>query len=171
MLRMADAAWGGKTDDYATGFAKIVGMKGNVVTFSKNSAQLAALFAQDEIWAAPVARFTWSQMLKTGLPLKWSIPAEGQAAGMNVMGIVAGSKNADLAYQLMDFWLSKEVQTQLATNLVDSPVNKDVRLSVAAAQFNTYGADQISSLKFVKPETILKQRSNWMTQWNKAMSK
>ena len=27
-------------------------------------------------------------MLKTGLPLKWSIPAEGQAAGMNVMGIV-----------------------------------------------------------------------------------
>jgi len=145
--------------------------EGNVVTFSKNSAQLAALFAQDEIWAAPVARFTWSQMLKTGLPLKWSIPAEGQAAGMNVMGIVAGSKNADLAYQLMDFWLSKEVQTQLATNLVDSPVNKDVRLSVAAAQFNTYGADQISSLKFVKPETILKQRSNWMTQWNKAMSK
>ena len=67
--------------------AKIVGMKGNVVTFSKNSAQLAALFAQDEIWAAPVARFTWSQMLKTGLPLKWSIPAEGQAAGMNVMGL------------------------------------------------------------------------------------
>lgn len=171
MLRMADAAWGGKSDDYATGFAKIVGLKGNVVTFSKNSAQLAALFAQDEIWAAPVARFTWSQMLKTGLPLKWSIPAEGQAAGMNVMGIVAGSKNADLAYQLMDFWLSKEVQTQLATNLVDSPVNKDVRLSVAAAQFNTYGQDQINSLKFVKPSVILKQRSGWMEQWNKAMSK
>ncbi|WP_051780146.1 ABC transporter substrate-binding protein [Janthinobacterium agaricidamnosum] len=170
MLHMADLAWGGKTPDYATGFQKIVAIKPNVVTFSKNSAQLAALFAQDEIWAAPVARFTWSQMMKTGLPLRWSVPAEGQAAGMNVMGIVAKSKNADLAYQLMDFWLSKDVQTALATNLVDSPVNKEVRLSPAAAEFNTYGADQIKSLKFVKPELILQQRSAWIAQWNKAMS-
>lgn len=171
LLRMADAAWGGKKDDYAVGFKKVVELKSNVVTFSKNSAQLAALFAQDEIWAAPVARFTWSQMMKTGLPLKWSVPVEGQAAGMNVMGIVAKSKNADLAYQLMDFWLSKDVQTQLAMNLVDSPVNKEVRLTTAAAQFNTYGKDQIDTLKFVKPELILKHRSGWMEQWNKAMSK
>ncbi|MDB5768490.1 MAG: transporter substrate-binding protein [Collimonas fungivorans] len=171
MLQMADLAWGGKSDDYATGMQKITAIKNNVVTFSKNSAQLSSLFAQDEIWAAPVARFTWSQLLKTGMPLKWSIPAEGQAAGMNVMGIVSQSKNADLAYQLIDFWLSKEVQTALAMDLVDSPVNQQVVLPKDKAEFNTYGAEQIRSLKFVKPELILKQRSNWIAQWNKAISK
>jgi putative spermidine/putrescine transport system substrate-binding protein len=171
MLQMADLAWGGKTEDYATGMQKITAIKNSVVTFSKNSAQLSSLFAQDEIWAAPVARFTWSQLQKTGMPLKWAIPAEGQAAGMNVMGIVKQSKNADLAYQLIDFWLSKEVQTALATELVDSPVNQQVVLSKEKAEFNTYGADQIRSLKFVKPEVILQQRSNWIAQWNKAISK
>ncbi|MEM4990083.1 ABC transporter substrate-binding protein [Collimonas sp. H4R21] len=171
MLQMADLAWGGKGDDYATGMQKITAIKNNVVTFSKNSAQLSSLFAQDEIWAAPVARFTWSQLLKTGMPLKWAIPAEGQAAGMNVMGIVSQSKNADLAYQLIDFWLSKEVQTALAMDLVDSPVNQQVVLPKDKAEFNTYGAEQIRSLKFVKPELILKQRSNWIAQWNKAISK
>lgn len=170
-LQMADLAWGGKGDDYATGMQKITAIKNNVVTFSKNSAQLSSLFAQDEIWAAPVARFTWSQLLKTGMPLKWAIPAEGQAAGMNVMGIVSQSKNADLAYQLIDFWLSKEVQTALAMDLVDSPVNQQVVLPKDKAEFNTYGAEQIRSLKFVKPELILKQRSNWIAQWNKAISK
>jgi putative spermidine/putrescine transport system substrate-binding protein len=119
-------AWGGKGGDY-TGMQKILSIKNNVVTFTKNSAQLSSLFAQDDL-GRPVARFTWSQLMKTGMPLKWAIPAEGQAAGMNVMGIVAGSKNADLAYQLMDFWLSKEVQTALAMELVDSPVNTQVVL-------------------------------------------
>ena len=170
-LQMADLAWGGKGGDYAAGMQKILAIKNNVVTFTKNSAQLSSLFAQDEIWAAPVARFTWAQLMKTGMPLKWAIPAEGQAAGMNVMGIVAKSKNADLAYQLMDFWLSKEVQTALAMELVDSPVNTQVVLPRDKAEFNTYGGEHIASLKFVKPEDLLKHRSGWLEQWNKGISK
>ncbi|MBG7618013.1 ABC transporter substrate-binding protein [Herbaspirillum sp. AP02] len=170
-LQMADLAWGGKGGDYAAGMQKILSIKNNVVTFTKNSAQLSSLFAQDEIWVAPVARFTWSQLMKTGMPLKWAIPAEGQAAGMNVMGIVAKSKNADLAYQLMDFWLSKDVQTALAMELVDSPVNTQVVLPKDKAEFNTYGGEHIASLKFVKPEDLLKHRSGWLEQWNKGISK
>lgn len=170
-LQMADLAWGGKGGDYAAGMQKILSIKNNVVTFTKNSAQLSSLFAQDEIWVAPVARFTWSQLMKTGMPLKWAIPAEGQAAGMNVMGIVAKSRNADLAYQLMDFWLSKDVQTALAMELVDSPVNTQVVLPKDKAEFNTYGGEHIASLKFVKPEDLLRHRSGWLEQWNKGISK
>jgi putative spermidine/putrescine transport system substrate-binding protein len=75
---------------------------------------------------------------------------------MNVMGIVAGSKNADLAYQLMDFWLSKEVQTRWRWNWSTRP---STRTCAAVTRRNSIPmADQIASLKFVKPETILKQR-------------
>jgi putative spermidine/putrescine transport system substrate-binding protein len=171
MLNMANLAWGGKTDDFATGLAKVVDLKNNVVTYSKSSAQQASLFAQDEIWAAPIPRFVWAQVLKIGMPLKWITPLEGAAAGMNVMSIVNQSKNTDLAYQLMDFWLSKDVQTALANELVDSPVNQDVQLTGAKAEFNTYGVDTIKNLKFVKPETILQQRAAWNEKWNKAMAK
>jgi putative spermidine/putrescine transport system substrate-binding protein len=139
---------------------KILGIKNNVVTFTKNSAQLSPCSPR-MIWAAPVARFTWSQLMKTGMPLKWAIPAEGQAAGMNVMGIVAKSKNADLAYQLMDFWLSKEVQTALAMELVDSPVNTQVVLPRTRPN-SIPMAEHIASLKFVKPEDLLKhRRAGW----------
>jgi len=171
LLHMAEIAWGGSSPAFANGMDKVIANKANVVTFIKNSAQLGALFAQDEIWVAPVPRFVWAQLTKSGLPLKWVVPREGQAAGLNVMGIVAGSKNADLAYELMDLWLSKDVQTALALNLTDSPVNKNVELPKEIADISTYGPEQISSLKFVKPETILTQRSAWVDTWNKGMAK
>ncbi|MCD2340542.1 ABC transporter substrate-binding protein [Ideonella azotifigens] len=170
-LHMAEVSWGGTSPSYATGMDKVLANRGNVVTFVKNSAQLAALFAQDEIWLAPVPRFVWAQMTKSGMPLKWASPKEGQAAGLNVMGIVAGSKNADLAYQLMDFWLSKEVQTALALNMIDSPVNKSVTLPKEIAEVSTYGEEQMASLKFVKPDTILANRAGWVDAWNKGMAR
>ncbi|MFT3812493.1 MAG: ABC transporter substrate-binding protein [Acidovorax sp.] len=171
LLQMAELAWGGNSPIFTTGLERVLANRGNVTTFVKNSAQLSALFAQDEIWAAPVPRFVWAQLSRSGLPLKWAVTKEGQAAGLNVMGIVAGAKNADLAYALIDFWLSKEVQTALAVNLIDSPVNKTVQLPKEVADVSTYGREQIASLRFVKPQTILAQRAAWLDAWNKGLAK
>ena len=145
-LFMADKAWGGLATDLSTGIGKIAAIKGNVVTFYTQTAQMTALFAQDEAWVAPVGRFAWPNLKKTGKPLKWVVPKEGQLGVMNVLAIPKGAKNADLTEQLIDFWLSRDVQTALANDRVDSPINRNARPRADALDGLTFGAEQIDSL-------------------------
>ncbi len=169
-LFMVDRAHGGFAGDMATGFAELAKVKPNVVTYYAQTAQMTALFAQDEAWVAPVGRFGWLNLKKTGKPLAWVVPKEGQVGMMNTMSIVRGSKNADLAHQLIDFWLSKEVQLALANELADSPVNRDIEPKPEAADALTWGKAQIDSLVFMKPEAVLRDRAAWVSQWNRVIA-
>jgi putative spermidine/putrescine transport system substrate-binding protein len=169
-LYMADKAWGGVATDMSTGLGKIAEVKGNAVTFYTQTAQMTALFAQDEAWVAPVGRFAWLNLKKTGKPLKWVVPKEGQLGVMNVLAIPKGARNADLAQQLIDFWLSKDVQTALANDLVDSPINRTARPKAEALEGLTFGPEQINSLVFMKPEMVVRERAGWVTQWNRMIS-
>ena len=171
-LFMADRAWGGPgTGDMAAGMKKIGELKDNVVTYYAQTAQMTAMFAQDEAWVAPVGRFSWSNLVKTGKPLKWVVPREGQVGVLNTMSIVKGTKNADLAHQLIDFWLSKDVQTALANDLVDSPINRTAQPRADVQDALTYGKAQIDSLVVMKPEMVARERANWVNAWNRVIAK
>lgn len=166
VLFMAEKAFGGSSPDFKTGIDKVAEIKDKVVTFYERSAQLTQLFQQDEIWAAPVGRFSWPNIKKLGMPIAWAKPEEGQAGGMNVMVLVKGSKNKDLALKFMDMWLSTEVQTKLANELVDSPANKEVKVSDQVADGLTYGADTAASLRLIPPAEVLANRNAWLAGWN-----
>jgi len=170
-LFMVDRAWGGVATDMSTGLAKIGEVKANTVTYYTQTAQMTALFAQDEAWVAPVGRFGWLNLKKTGKPLKWVVPKEGQVGMMNTMSIVKGSKNAELAHQFIDFWLGKDVQTALANDLADSPINRNVKPTAEAADALTWGKAQIDSLVFMKPDMVARERAGWVTQWNRMIAK
>lgn len=169
-LYMVDRAWGGLATDLSTGLAKIAEIKGNAVTFYTQTAQMTALFAQDEAWVAPVGRFAWPNLKKTGKPLKWVVPKDGQLGVMNVLAIPKGAKNADLAQQLIDFWLSKDVQTALANDQVDSPINRNAKPKAEALEGLTFGPEQINSLVFMKPEMVVRERAGWVNQWNRLIA-
>ena len=170
-LFMADKAWGGTTPDLKTGISKIAEIKdSNIVTFYATSGQFIQLFQQDEVYAGVTGRFNWPNLKKLNKSLAWATPAEGQTGGMNVMVMVKGAKNKDLAYKLMDMWLSTEVQTQLAMELIDSPVNSEVKLPPEIADALTYG-DNVKNLKFLPPADLLAQRNNWLAAWNAQIAK
>jgi putative spermidine/putrescine transport system substrate-binding protein len=151
VIMMADRSFGGMSEGFAGGIDKLADLKPNIVTFYERGAQVVTLFAQDEIWAAPVGRFNWGNLKRTGLPLAWLRPAEGEAGGVNVMVMIKGSKKADLVYRLMDKWLSAPVQKALADALVDSPVNREVKLSPEIAEVSTYGDEDLAKLKLIPP--------------------
>ena len=117
-----------------------------------------------------MGRFAWPNLQKTGKPLKWVVPKDGQLGVMNVLAIPKGAKNADLAQQLIDFWLSKDVQTALANDQVDSPINRNARPKPEALEGLTFGAEQINSLVFMKPEMVVRERAGWVNQWNKMIA-
>ncbi len=140
--------------------------KDEIVTFYEKSSQLVQLMQQEEIWAAPIGRFSWVGFTKLDVPVAWATPKEGQTGGMNVMVVTKGSKNRDLALQFMDFWLSTEIQTKLAEKLVDSPANKEVKLSEEAANNLTYGEETAKSLKLIPSAAALDNRAAWLKEWN-----
>ncbi|TPW32957.1 ABC transporter substrate-binding protein [Pararhizobium mangrovi] len=139
---------------------------GDIVTFYNRSSQLVQLFQQGEIWAAPIGRFAWEPISKLGLPIKWAKPKEGQTGGLNVMVVSKGTKNEDLALEFMDFWLSTKVQKDLADALVDSPANKEVKVSDDVAANITYGAETAKNLKLIPAKVDLENRDRWLKEWN-----
>lgn len=168
---LINRAFGGSDSNVNPAFEHLSTLKNSVVTFYNQSAQLAGLFAQDEVWAAPVGRFAWGNLLATGKPLAWARLSEGQAGVSNVASIVKDSKNQDLAYQFIDFILSKEVQTAEANDLVDSPVNKNVQLAPDKAAQLTYGLQQIATLRVVNPGYVVKVRDSWISRWNREVAR
>ena len=165
-LYMLGQALGKDAPDLKAPIAALGESKDDIVTFYVKSSQLVQLMQQEEIWAAPIGRFSWAPFAKLGLPLAWATPKEGQTGGMNVMVLAKGSKNQDLALQFMDFWLSTEIQTKLAEKLIDSPANKDVKVSPEVANNITYGEDTAKSLKLIPSAVALDNRDAWLTEWN-----
>jgi len=165
-LYMLGQALGKDAPDLKAPIAALGEKKSDIVTFYVKSSQLVQLMQQEEIWAAPIGRFSWAPFAKLGLPLAWATPKEGQTGGMNVMVLAKGSKNQDLALQFMDFWLSTEIQTKLAEKLIDSPANKDVKVSPEVANNITYGEDTAKSLKLIPSAVALDNRDAWLTEWN-----
>ncbi|MFC3861368.1 ABC transporter substrate-binding protein [Deinococcus antarcticus] len=162
---MVNKAFGGKDNNVNPGFSQLAKLK--VLTYYNQSSQMTSLFAQDEIWAAPVGRFAWGGLLNTKKPLAWARLSEGQSGAMNVASIVKGSKNVDLAHQFIDFILSRSVQTAQAMDLVDSPVNKTVKLPANIASQLTVGLNQVSGLRLMKTDYILDNRDTWIQRWNR----
>ncbi|HBF28266.1 ABC transporter substrate-binding protein [Rhizobium sp.] len=165
-LYMLGKALGKDSPDLKAPIEALGEKKDDIVTFYVKSSQLVQLMQQEEIWAAPIGRFSWSPFTKLNLPLGWATPKEGQTGGMNVMVLTKGSKHQDLALQFMDFWLSTEVQTKLAEKLVDSPANKEVKVSEAVANNITYGEDTAKSLKLIPSSVALDNREAWLKAWN-----
>jgi putative spermidine/putrescine transport system substrate-binding protein len=165
-LYMLGRALGDDKPDLKVAIAAIGGRKDSIVTFYDKSSQLVQLMQQEEIWAAPIGRFNWAPFTKLGLPIAWARPKEGQTGGMNVMVVTKGSKKRDLALQFMDFWLSTEIQTKLAEKLVDSPANKDVKVSDSAAGNLTYGDDTAKGLVLIPSAVTLDNRNAWLKEWN-----
>lgn len=165
-LYMLGKALGDDDPSLKTPIAKVGEKKDDVVTFYVRSSQLVQLMQQEEIWAAPIGRFAWSGFSKMDMPIKWATPKEGQSGGMNVMVLTKGSKNRDLALEFIDFWLSTEIQTALAQNLVDSPANKEVVVSDEIADNLTYGAETVENLNLIPSEVALDNREIWLSEWN-----
>jgi len=167
---MANLTFNGTMPDMKVGIAKVTALKDSAVTYYPSSAVATQLFQQDEIWAAPVGRFDWPNLKKLDVPLAWSMPQEGQSGGMNVLVLVKGAKHKALAMKLIDAWLSTEVQTALASDLVDSPANSEVKLAPAAAEILVYGPEAVKSLHLVPPDVVLANRAAWVADWNAGMA-
>lgn len=169
-LYMLERALGSEDPSLAKAIALVGENRDEIVTFYEKGSQIPQLMQQGEIAASVIGRFGWGNLAKTVPTARWASPKEGQTGGMNVLALVKGSGNADLAHEFADYWLSTEVQQKLAEMQVDSPVNTGVSVSDEIAEGLSYGEEMASSIHFLPAETQLEHRDAWLAAWNEQVA-
>ena len=106
---------------------------------------------------------------KRGMPIDWVAPVEGQPVLDQVVQVTRGSKNKELAWKLIDAYISPEVQLAFATELFWSPTNRTVKLPPDVAKKIINGPADVDKLLLFDWAHIAKQRPQWTERWNKEM--
>lgn len=148
-------------------FAELEKVKSNVVKNYARSSDLANMFAQGEIAAAPALDFAYFRVKDAVEGAVWLNPEEGSFANFNTLNVIKGSDNQELAEKFINYAISKEVQTKMALDQVESPLNMEVELTEEEAEGLTYGAEVINSLNTIDWGTINKNKEEWMSRWNR----
>lgn len=148
-------------------FAELEKMKENVVKNYSRSSDVANMFAQGEIAAAPAMDFAFFRVKDAVDGAVWLNPKEGSFANFNTLNIVKGSDNKELAEKFINYAISEEVQTKMAMDKVESPLNMEVELTAAEAEGLTYGADLINSLNTIDWNLINSNKEAWLQRWNR----
>jgi len=170
-IYMLSKAFGSGYNDTEVGWAKMAELAPALKTAYNNSAELNSLITQEEVYVAPYTSFSWGDIEKTGHPVASAVPKEGLVGTFSVVSIVKGSKNVDLAHAFIDFLISYDVQYAEAMDLVDSPVNVDVKLPPEIGNKLTYGPDIVNNLFFYNEGDVAKNKADWLARWNKIFSK
>jgi putative spermidine/putrescine transport system substrate-binding protein len=161
---------GGSDDNVDRGFAKLKELVPAVVTFDKFG-ETPTLIQQ----GATVIG-TWNldravNLASTGVPVKFVGPKEGTWGHKEIVTIVKGRPNQELAYKWIDMLLSAEEQANTAKYIGLGPLNRNARLDPETAGTVLYGPDAIAKLTIPNWEVVNARRSEWTERWNKEIER
>ena len=155
-------------DDEAI-FAKLAELKPNVKSTYTSANNTITMLNQGEVCAAVLLDYSYTSAKSANPDYVWVNPAEGLYGGYNMLNVVTGSKNKELAELFIDFYLSYDVQYAEAMDGVDSPVRTDIVLDEEHAQNFTYG-DMVSQLILPDWDFVTEKLAGWTEKWNETFS-
>ena len=156
-------------DDEAI-FAKLAELKPNVVKTWTSANDTINMLNQGEISVAVLLDYSYTTAKNANPDYIWVDPAEGSFSGYNMLNIVKGCENKELAEAFIDYYLSYDVQLAEALDGVDAPVRPDVELTAEQAANFTYGEEMIENLKLPDWNVIAANQANWIASWNAIFS-
>jgi putative spermidine/putrescine transport system substrate-binding protein len=127
-LEGADAA------NWEKGSAKLKALKPNFKAYYANDAASQQLMQNGEAPVQVMLSMNAYHIASQGVNLTVAIPKEGAVLGIDTIGIMKGSKNADLAYKFINVLLDPEVQKEIATLKKGSPVVTNAKLDPTVAK-------------------------------------
>jgi putative spermidine/putrescine transport system substrate-binding protein len=162
---------GGGTDaNVDPGFAKVKELVPHVVTFDKFG-ETPTLIQQGQAVIGTWNLDRVANLANTGVPVKFVQPKEGTWGHKEVVTIVKGRPNTDLAYRWVNLMLDAEEQANTAKYVGLSPIHKNAKLDPKTAATVLYGPDQIERLVIPNWEVVNARRSEWTERWNKEVER
>jgi putative spermidine/putrescine transport system substrate-binding protein len=161
---------GGTDANLNPGFAKAKELAPNVLTFDKFG-ETPTLVQQGTSVLGTWFINSVVSTAATGVPVEFVYPREGAYGVKEVITIVKGGPNQDLAHKFIDMLLSKEEQENTAKFIALGPVNKQAKLEGDSARKVIYGSDFVNRLIFPDWTFINANRAAWTERWNKEVER
>ncbi len=101
-------------------------LKPNISSFWDDDAILNEQMAQGEIWVAGNAwNNTFTTLKARGIPVEYSLPAEGAIGWVCGFGISSQTENLDLAYDYLNAILAPGANARMANEYAYGPANRE----------------------------------------------
>jgi putative spermidine/putrescine transport system substrate-binding protein len=161
-LVMTALAFTGDMHNVDIAFKKLKELTPYIKAYYTRSGDPQLYMERGEVDIVPILRYNWGPLKNLSLPIGIVYPAEGSMYVLNVISVVNGSKNVDLAYKFIDYWISKEVQQKLSDALVDAPINKMVKVP-SGHPFDISGVVQRPI--YLDPKFLAENLEGWVNKW------
>jgi putative spermidine/putrescine transport system substrate-binding protein len=163
---------GGSEKNIDPGFKAIKDQIGpNVLAYEPSPGKMTELFQSGQaaiaVWGSGRAK----ALADTGFPAAFVYPKEGGIALGIAACPVAGSKNPEEAQLLVQYLLTPDAQTALATGSGSGPVNKKVALSPEQRAGLPYGPDEVGKLAVIDWDTVNANRDAWNKRWTREIER
>jgi spermidine/putrescine-binding protein len=177
-MTIADVAlWLGKADPYdlsdedlAEVKDKLLALRPNVRKFWTTAGELANLFQSGEITLAHAWPLTYTQLLSEDYPVGSASPS-GKLTGWTDSWMIAkNSRNADAAYQWIDFILSGEGQKGVMDVTGYSGATQLGVEAIGADRAHELFMDDLSLHSQIKMWQSVKNYDKWVQLWNEIRS-
>jgi len=165
---------GGSVNNAAPAFAAYEKIKPNLLSTPPSTVTLFQLVEQGE---ALVGSFWNGRILilkNKNFPIEMVIPKEGLYSSQSYVNLVKNvpPKQRGAALKYLELALSQEAATLMAKNVFYAPTSRAIKLPPdVAAKVIPYGEAQVKQVKLADWNAVSKNRSQWMEQWNRTMSR
>ena len=157
---------GGSIDDVAKGFDSLNESKDNLQFFA--SREVLESVVRGDVSLAPQLNIFVKK--EEGVPMDFAWPKDGGLGVLNLMCVVKGSKNSELAEKFINYMLSDETQNKILNTQGETPVSANVDMSKAAEMpRNVLTIDQIKDLNFWDIKTIAESKKAWVKLWQETV--
>ncbi|MDD2179239.1 polyamine ABC transporter substrate-binding protein [Acidovorax sp. D2M1] len=171
VLVMEARANGGSEKSIQPGFEAMKRISPNVIAWESGPAKIAQMLQTGEAALAVWGNQRAAPLIDQGVPLKFVYPKEGAVSAVAAVCPVQGGPQPKVAQAFIQYLLSPEVQTFLATTNGWGPANKDVKLPPAVAARVIYGQEQHNKLIAVDYNVIIPNMPAWTSRWNREVER
>jgi putative spermidine/putrescine transport system substrate-binding protein len=154
---------GGSIEQVDPGFARLAQLRPSAVTlyFTEYIPQ----FLQGDVLVTPELDYYVQTLKVQGYPIEWALPDDGAFSVLQVMNVVKGTQQRELAEAFMDAYLEEESQRAIANDNYTSPSNKETTLEPTVAAKTMVG-ERLAKLRTFDLKTIAERRAAWTERFN-----
>lgn len=162
-------AHGGSEKNIEPGLDVMKKIGPGVVDWSDTFAKMSQFLADETASLAIHGIAGALDMISRKLPVAYVVPAPVYMSP-TAMGIMKGGPNPEGARSFVNWWISAEVQSYRAETYGQTVMNREVKLSDAAAA-KLPSKDQLAQLVEIDYATVLKNRQAWSDRLQREVQK
>jgi putative spermidine/putrescine transport system substrate-binding protein len=158
---------GGGEANIDPGFAatKQITPKNTIFTWSS---EMSNLFQLGDLWIAVNSNNIAPALRAKGLPIKFSLPAEGSPTANTGMSLVKGAPCEKAAYEYINLYFSDEFQAKrMAAGTLSASKDAYSKLSPAVKDEIGMSADDLDKFIDLDWRTINAARPGWIERWTR----